>query len=93
MSTSRKVLVPPVVEAYAEVIERGAVCIEPFTVRPIHRNKLRYKVDYLAELCFLFSYLFFCVLTLGDVGSAPTNSRLPEASCETWAMARTCLIC
>src|SRR5277367_5728873 len=73
MSTRRKVLEPPFVETYAEVIERGVVCIEPFTPRPVYRNKLRYEVDYLAELCFLLPDLFFRNLTFGDVGYRPNK--------------------
>src|SRR5580658_6610550 len=68
MSASRKVLVPPFVETYAEIIERGAVRVEAFPVRPVHRNELRHDVDDLTELCFLLPDLFFCRLTLGDVG-------------------------
>src|ERR1700693_3154536 len=68
MSRSRKALVSPSVETDAEVIERGAVCIEAFTVRPVYRNKLGHQVDYLTELCFLFPDLSFCRLAIFNVG-------------------------
>src|SRR5260370_20491004 len=67
MSRSRKALVTPFVETDAEVIERGAVCIEAFTVRPVYRNKLRRQVQNQSELHFLPSDLFLGRLALGDI--------------------------
>src|ERR1700693_2215904 len=67
MSRSRKALVPPFVKNDAQVIERGAVCIEAFTVRPVHRNKLGNEVDYLPELHFTSAQSLLCSFTLSDV--------------------------
>ncbi len=67
MSTVRERLVPPFVETDAEIVERGPICIEAFTVRPVYRNKLRYEVDDLPELCFLFADLVLGLLALGDI--------------------------
>src|SRR4029077_10488307 len=67
MSRSRKALAPPFVETDAEVIERGAVCIEAFTVRPVYRNKLRNEVDYLSELHFTSAPFLLCSFTLRDI--------------------------
>src|SRR5258705_9664183 len=67
MSRSRKALAPPFVETDAEVIESGAVCIEAFTVRPVHRNKLRNEVDHLPELHFTSAQFLLCSFTFSDV--------------------------
>src|ERR1700687_1503550 len=71
MSRSPKALVPPFVETDAEVIERGAVCIEAFTVRPVYRNKLRSEVDSLPKLCLLFAGGVFRTLPLSDIDHGP----------------------
>src|SRR5271170_401168 len=69
MSRSSEGLLPPFVETDAEVIERGAVCIEAFTVRPVHRNKLRRQVQNQPELSLSLSDHRFCVAVLADVGN------------------------
>ena len=89
MSTFPKALVPPIVETDAEVIERGAVCIEAFTVRAVYRNKLRNEVDYLPELYFASAPFLLCSFTLSDIDhgpdkfpdARPTRSRLDDRCC------------
>src|SRR6266404_1899526 len=57
----------PLFETKTEVIEHDAVGVKAFTIRPVHRNKLRRQVQNLPELHFLLPDLFLGCLTLSDV--------------------------
>src|SRR5277367_1193444 len=78
MGRCREALEPPFVQTDAQVIERGAVCIEAFTVRPVYRNKLRNDVDYLTDLCLLFPDLSFCDLAFSDIDHGP--DKFPDVA-------------
>ena len=58
----------PLFKSQAEVIECNAVDIETFAIRSVYRNDLWRDIQYLPELDFLLSNLFFDRLALGDVG-------------------------
>src|SRR5882724_3270591 len=61
----------PAFTSKAEVIECNAVDIETFAIRSVYRNNVWCGVQYLPELHFLLSNLFFDRLALGDVGHRP----------------------
>src|SRR5271154_7106629 len=67
MSTVRERLVPPFVETDAEILERGAVCIEALTAGPVYRDKLRREVNYLPELHFTSAQFLLRSFTLRHV--------------------------
>ncbi len=57
----------PLFETKTEVIEHDAVGVKAFTIRPVHRNKLRHQVQNLPELHFLLPDLFLGLLALSDI--------------------------
>src|SRR6185295_7993436 len=61
----------PLFTSKAEVIECNAVDIETFAIRSVYRDNVWGGVQYLPELHFLQSNLFFDRLALGDVGHRP----------------------
>src|SRR3984885_4082169 len=58
---------PPLFQTKTEVIEHDAVGVKAFTIRPVHRNKLRRQVQNLPELPFLLSDLFLGPLLFAQV--------------------------
>src|ERR1700678_3171828 len=78
MSRSGKARLPPFVEAYAKVIERGAVRVEALTVRPIHPNNLRREVQHLPELGFLLPEQGFGTPLLAKVGHCTHEFEVPR---------------
>src|SRR5580658_7851316 len=58
---------PPLFETRTEVIEHDAVGVKTFTIRAVHRNKLRRQVQNLLELHFLLPNLVLGRLAFSDV--------------------------
>src|SRR6266446_3299365 len=69
----------PLVESDAAIRERDSVRIQAFGLGSQDADKLRHKVQYLTELCFLCADLVLGRLALGDVGYRP--DKLPIAGC------------
>ena len=42
---------PPLIQTYSTVIERGAICIKTFVTGSVYRDMLRREVQHLPELC------------------------------------------
>src|SRR5258705_12439844 len=68
MNRQSRASVPPLVEADAEVFERGVIQIETLTRGPEYPNELMAQVQNLPELCLLFLQPLFGVLAFVDVG-------------------------
>src|SRR5580704_11408581 len=68
MNLKSTVSLAPLVESDAEIRERHSVRIPAFSLRSQDADKLRHKVQYLTELCFLCADLFLGGPALGDVG-------------------------
>src|SRR6202140_5010155 len=79
MNIRSTVSLTPLVESDADILERPAVRIQAFGLGSKDADKLRHKVQYLTELCFLCADLFLGRLALGDVGHRP--DKLPTAGC------------
>src|SRR5580704_4515946 len=58
---------PPFFETRTEVIEHDTVGVKTFTIRAVHRNKLRRQVQNLLELYFLLPDLFLGALLFAQV--------------------------
>src|ERR1700686_2834938 len=79
MNLRSTVPLTPLVESDAEIREPDSVRIQAFGLRSQDADKLRHRVQYLTELCFLCADLFLGRLALGDVGHRP--DKLPTAGC------------
>src|SRR5580704_12582 len=79
MNLESTVSLAPLVESDAEIRERHSVRIPAFSLGSQDADKLRHKVQYLTELCFLCADLFLGRLALGDVGHRP--DELSIAGC------------
>src|ERR1700675_1994773 len=77
MNVRSTISLTPLVERDAVIRERDSVRIQAFGLGSQDADKLRHKVQYLAELCFLCADLFLGRLALGDVGHRP--DKLPTA--------------
>ena len=58
---------PPLFKSKAAVIEKDAVGVKWFTVRPVYRNMLRRQVQNLPKTCFLFADFVFRQLAISNV--------------------------
>src|ERR1700722_17971737 len=57
----------PLIQTYAKVLERAAICIETLLVGSVYSHELRSEVQYLTELDFLSSDLFLGALLFAQI--------------------------
>src|SRR4029077_1997048 len=67
MNRQTRASLPPLVEADAEVVERGLIQIEALTRGPEYPNELMAQVQNLPELHFTSAQFVLCSFTLSDV--------------------------
>src|SRR4029077_8658933 len=61
----------PLFKSQPEVVKRSAVDVETFSIGSVHRNKLRRKVQNLAELCLAVPQRLREFLVLGHIDPCP----------------------
>src|ERR1700681_4540115 len=79
MNLRSTVSLTPLAESDAVIRERDSVRVQAFGLGSQDADKLRHKVQYLTELCFLCADLLLGRLALGDVGHR--HDKLPTAGC------------